>query len=463
MLLQRRAGLKYNVSEAEIAQAAAQQGYSPKKMLAWLLKKGFLPTQIADSFAISAGGASFYRNRINTYVKQGFSKAEAKKKAWLDFQETAEVSQQSSRPDLISANQAGPMGRTVLAWANTPMQYGRIKEKAFRDIINRRGDTKTHISKLIYYGAIQSALFTGLQRALFAFGLDEEDDMVDYDKYKNKDGTYKKNPITGLPYTEKEIYDLSVNPKILSAVNQMADGELSGFGIPGKIVSTAKNTVLEAIKQEGKAYGTDHAYTMLQLFSYSPVLGSKARKFYSATQTWKYNDEEIKEMGLTLDNPGFLAGANVVESITNVPLARTLIKIDNLRNAANDENQWWQRVASFAGYTKWSLGIDNEPLEEAKERVKIAKEWDKMEAKYKGKKSPITGLPYSTKEIQTSIDLFKLTKEKQTDMLLSLGLSSTEIRKLKYEQDRVDEIMRLQTGGKKKKKKSTSSLRITLP
>ena len=86
-----------------------------------------------------------------------------------------------------------------------------------------------------------------------------------------------------------------------------------------------------------------------------------------------------------------------------------------------------------------------------------------MEAKYKGKKSPITGLPYSTKEIQTSIDLFKLSKEKQTDMLLSLGLSSTEIRKLKYEQDRVDEIMRLQTGGKKKKKKSTSSLRITLP
>ena len=31
--------------------------------------------------------------------------------------------------------------------------------KAFRDIANRRGDTKTHISKIVYYGAIQATLF----------------------------------------------------------------------------------------------------------------------------------------------------------------------------------------------------------------------------------------------------------------------------------------------------------------
>ena len=457
MLLQRRSGLKYNVSEAEIAQAAAQQGYSPKKMLAWLLKKGFLPTQIADSFAISAGGASFYRNRINTYKKQGLSEAKAKEKAWLDFQETAEVSQQSSRPDLISQNQAGPMGRTVLAWANTPMQYGRIKEKAFRDIINRRGDTKTHLSKLAYYGAIQSALFAGLQSALFAFALDEEDDMVNYDKYKKKDGSYKTNPETGNPYTEKEIYDLSRNPIVYRVANTMLDGELSGFGIPGKVVSTVKNTVMEFKKQEDKAYGTDHAYTMLQLFSYSPVLGSKARKFYSATQTWKYNDEEIKEMGLTLDNPGFLGAANVIEGITNIPAARALMKIDNLRNAADAENQWWQRVASFGGWSRWNLGIDNDELKEAKERVKIAKEYDKIEQKYKNKKSPVTGEDYTKQEIEKSVELFALKKDDQVDMLLSLGLSSKEIKALKYEEDRVNKIMELQAKGVGTKKKKTKT------
>ena len=127
------------------------------------------------------------------------------------------------------------------------------------------------------------------------------------------------------------------------------------------------------------------------------------------------------------------------------------MKIDNLRNAADAENQWWQRVASFGGWSRWNLGIDNDELKEAKERVKTAKEWDKMEERYKGKKSPVTGLPYSTKEIQTSIDLFALKKDDQVDRLLSLGLSSKEIKALKYEEDRVNKIMQLQNKNKNKK------------
>ena len=50
------------------------------------------------------GGSTFYRNRYNKYIKEGMSEVKAKEQAWLDFQETAEVSQQSSRPDLISKN-----------------------------------------------------------------------------------------------------------------------------------------------------------------------------------------------------------------------------------------------------------------------------------------------------------------------------------------------------------------------
>ena len=208
---------------------------------------------------------------------------------------------------------------------------------------------------------------------------------------------------------------------------------------------------MEFQKQEDKAYGTDHAYTMLQLFSYSPVLGSKARKFYSATQTWKYNDEEIKEMGLTLDNPGFLGAANVIEGITNIPAARVLMKIDNLRNAANAENQWWQRGASFGGWSRWNLGIDNEALEEAKIRVKIANKNAKNIEKYKGIPSPITGEDYTTEEIEMTTKLFDLNKEAQVNMLLELGLSSKQIKALKYEQDRVNKIMILQNKKKNKK------------
>ena len=122
MLKQRRSGLKYNVSEAELAQVAAGGGTgSARKVFAHLIKLGFAPTQIADSFAIASGGSTFYRNRINTYIKQGFNGKMAKEKAFLDFQEATEEAQQSSRPDYISQVQAGPMGRMIFAWGNTPM------------------------------------------------------------------------------------------------------------------------------------------------------------------------------------------------------------------------------------------------------------------------------------------------------------------------------------------------------
>ena len=105
MLVQRREGLKINVNEAELAQVAAEGKNAYQRALAWTLKQGFIPTKIVDSFAIAAGGATFYRNRIKTYEKQGFSQKEAESKAWLDFQSTAEKTQQSSRPDLLSRQQ----------------------------------------------------------------------------------------------------------------------------------------------------------------------------------------------------------------------------------------------------------------------------------------------------------------------------------------------------------------------
>ena len=39
-------------------------------------------TRGADSFAICVGGASFYRNRINTYKKQGLSEKKAERKSF---------------------------------------------------------------------------------------------------------------------------------------------------------------------------------------------------------------------------------------------------------------------------------------------------------------------------------------------------------------------------------------------
>ncbi len=116
-----------NVNEADIAEMAKKNGV--RGVINEILRFGFTPTQLADSFAIASGGSTFYRNRIKTYEKQGLSKVEAEKRAFEDFRETAEVSQQSSRPDMISQQQSGSLGRLVLAFANTPSQYARIIKK----------------------------------------------------------------------------------------------------------------------------------------------------------------------------------------------------------------------------------------------------------------------------------------------------------------------------------------------
>ena len=145
--------------------------------LNYLLQLGFTPTQIVDSFAIAFGGASFYRNRFNTYKKQGMTDKQASDKAMLDFQEIAEETQQSSREDMVSQQQASVLGRVVLAFQNTTMQYTRLTKKSLSDLVNRRGDPKTHISKIAYYGAVQTIVFLALQQALAQslWGDDEEE------------------------------------------------------------------------------------------------------------------------------------------------------------------------------------------------------------------------------------------------------------------------------------------------
>ena len=100
-----------------------------------------------------------------------------KEKAMLDFQETAESTQQSAREDLISQQQAGPLGRLILAFQNVTMQYTRLMKKALSDLYYGRGDFKTNVSKIVYYVVVQNIIFGALQSALamIMWGDDEEE------------------------------------------------------------------------------------------------------------------------------------------------------------------------------------------------------------------------------------------------------------------------------------------------
>jgi len=319
-LVERRNGLKINVSEADIAEIAAESKNKAKAFISKILKLGFLPTQIADSFAIASGGATFYRNRYKSLKKEGLSDKEAEAQAFQDFREIAEESQQSSRPDRISQQQAGPMGRIILAFANTPAQYARLMQKAASDLKNRRGDDKTNISKILYYGAIQNVIFNALQQALFAMAFGDEE-----------------------PDEEK------LNKKYTGIANGMADSLLRGIGFHGAAVSTLKNAIMKL------AEGKEAQDAAIELLDISPPISSKIGKLKSAGRTWDWNKKEIMEKGWSLDNPAYLAAGQVISAATNVPLDRGIRKLTNLKDASDAENEEWMRIANALGWAKWEL------------------------------------------------------------------------------------------------------------
>ena len=335
-LKQRRTGLQIDVNADEIAKATKGNEKSPRAILRALLQLGFTPTQIADSFAIAAGGATFYRNRINKYIKEGLSKAEAEKKAFTDFQEIAEETQQSARPDRISMEQASSLGRVILAFANTPMQYARLQKKAFLDLINNRGDWKTNISKIMYYGVIQNVIFSALQQALFALLFDDEDEAEEKDRY------YKIG-------------------------NASLDTFLRGVGVAGAGVATVKNIILEIINQ-AKSKRPDYTQAAIAATSVSPPINSKLRKLLSAGRafTYKQSREKIFTEGFSLENPALLAAGQVLSAGANIPADRLIIKADHLYTAIQPETELWQAIALSLGWSEWDLGMIEKQTKKSK-------------------------------------------------------------------------------------------------
>ena len=358
MLKQRRAGVAFDLNASEIASAVSKAKTPTGKARAaikYLLQIGFLPTQLADSFAIAFGGATMYRNRINTYMQQGFTQQQAETKAFEDFQEISESTQQSARPDKISQQQASVLGRLILAFQNTPSQYVRLMKKAGSDLINRRiskgyndqaRSDMSNISKIIYYGAVQNVIFYSLQSALFAmlFGEDEEDEEKTEKFFK----------------TKKQ-----------RVVNGSIDTVLRGAGIAGAVISTIKNTAIAYAENQKKTWNKEDNIIMMELLQLSPPIGIKARKYRSYERTMDINKKVIDEMDtFDINNPIWDAYSQIIEAATNVPLARLYRKVDNLRAAVDTENAWWQRLATGLGWSRWDVGVKDKEVDEVRDHIK---------------------------------------------------------------------------------------------
>ena len=367
-LKQRRSGLKSDVQEAEIANAAKNTQDKANAVISYLLKIGFTPTQIADSFAIAAGGASFYRNRVKTYTKQGMSKAEAEAKAFEDFSKVSDEAQQSGDPALVSQQQRSTAGRLILAFQNTPMQYTRLMKKASQDIINGRGDFKTNFSKIIYYGAVQNLIFNALQQALFALipGFDDEE-------------------------LDDEKLEVAQSKKQARILNGMIDSIIRGSGIYGAVASTLKNTIIKFNEQEKKGFTADHTYTIIEAANISPPIGSKLRKIYSAIQTSRFDKDVINKNPWDVmigdrfnPSPTYQIIGSLSSALVNLPLDRVMIEAQGISEALDQRNTAMQRIALALGWRSWGVGADNEEFDEIKADAKARR---KVEGIEKGKQT----------------------------------------------------------------------------
>jgi len=410
-LVDRRDGLKINVNEADIATTAKENGF--QGVLAKILQLGFIPTKMADSAAIATGGASFYRNRVNALIKGGMSKAAAEKQAMQDFITTAEVSQQSSDPSKISKQQAEPIGRIILAFANTPSQYARIIKRAAQDLKNGRGDAKTHLSRIVYYGALQNVVFNFLQQAMFAAMMGDDEDESEEDTAAKSANKTKK---------------------AIKVANSMTDGILRGIGVAGAVVSVAKNLAIKLYERSQKTRNQNLAATIKdEVMKISPPISSKLSKAGKVGNAFEWGKKEIEFDEMSLKHPYVTAATNTVAALTGLPLDRAQGMAIDAVDIASDETETWMKPLIALGWPKWQLMSEEATEKEREEKKERFKDLEKD--KEFQKLNPLE---------QRRKVLKDLKKDQQIDSLWNMGLSKTEIRKLKKEDDRVDKIISLQ-------------------
>ena len=398
-LVNRRDGLKINVNEAELADAAKQGGI--KGAFSYLMDKGFVITRIMDSFAIALGGAPFFinrkkalLNRVNPETGKLYTEAEADQQAFEDFYAVAEETQQSSNPSKISSQQASIAGRVLLAFQNVTMQFNRKIKKSTLDLYNRRkkpGMTQresdlSNFSSIIYYAAVQNFVFNAMQQALMSMFFEEEDEE-------------ERN-------------------RLANTANGMIDSLLFGLGFGGAIISTVKNVAMK-VADEAEKKSPDYEEAVWEIFNVSPVLDSKIRKARSSAKTFMWNMDKIKRRGWSIENPAYLAIAQLIAATTNAPVDRVLQKYNNLSNVFDNEVRTYHRVMMLLGWNGWNFGLpywgrqstlDREQKEDEQLQVSYKEAVHKVKFAGFTKKIPLSGPNHYKPEGELNVDYMQVER-----------------------------------------------------
>ena len=132
------------------------------------------------------------------------------------------------------------------------------------------------------------------------------------------------------------------------------DSILRGIGIGGAAVSTVKNILVKLYEEDQKG-NPKYENATWEMLDFSPPISSKVTKVRSALRTVDWNAKEIQEKGFSLDNPGYMAGGQIISATTNVPLDRLIRKTNNIADAVGEDTEVWQKLALLSGWSLWEL------------------------------------------------------------------------------------------------------------
>jgi len=313
MLKERRARAGFDVNANEILEAAKQGNLG--KFTQKALNKGFILTSTMDSFAIAAGGTAYVRNAI----KNGVSKEDALQQ----WREKTQESQQSARPDRVSQQQKASVSKFILAFANTPAQYFRLSQKAYR-AIKQHGITSPQgmraARQIAYYMAIQNAIFTMAQSASTAL-------------------------ITGWGDEEEE-------KEAQNALNSMISTGLRGMGLYGAVISAAKDAIINASRESEKSNPDYSAAVLKGALQVSPPLNRKINQIQGIGRAYKYRQERSKT---GLRSPHAVAVGKGGEALFNLPTDWIQKKLAATQALYEGDATLEEYLWLLGGYSEWSV------------------------------------------------------------------------------------------------------------
>ena len=183
----------------------------------------------------------------------------------------------------------------------------------------------------------QVSIFAGLQSALFAMLLNDDD------------------------VSDEKI----ANTKSMM-LNSTTDSMLRGFGIQGAVISAFKNATQEYFKQSAKGYRADYSEVAEDLLNISPPVGSKFGMLDRAGDELKF-DEGVP-FKFELGNPKLEASLMTIQATTNAPVYSPYQNMFNLQHAMSDQYETWQRFLMGSGWTPYGVGVETDKKKKKKKK-----------------------------------------------------------------------------------------------